>query len=97
MFDELTWSEVTGVIEELERTLINVYPNPASNVLNIDAGNDVRQVTLINPAGQVVYDVVLEANKTSIDLNEFSVGVYMVQLKKADGTVLSTEKVIIKN
>ena len=87
----------TGVIEVLGGTPTNVYPNPASNVLNIDAGNNVQQVTLINPVGQVVYDAVLEANKTSIDLSEFSVGVYMVQLKKADGTVLSTEKVIIKN
>jgi hypothetical protein len=86
----------TGLIEELEGTMINVYPNPASDVLNINAENGVKQVTLINPVGQVVYDAVLEANKTSIDLSEFTVGVYMVQLKKADGTVLSTQKVVIK-
>lgn len=87
----------TGVIEELEGTLINVYPNPASNVLNIDASNNVQQVTLINPVGQVVYNTVLEADKTSIDLSGYSVGVYMVQFKSADGSVLSIEKVIIKN
>ena len=86
----------TGVIEELEGTMINVYPNPASNVLNIDAGSDVQQVTLINPVGQVVYNTQLEADKTSIDLSGYSVGVYMVQFKGKDGTVLSTEKVIVK-
>jgi hypothetical protein len=110
MVDEAVWSEVaehsyliravviykaTGLIEELEGTSINVYPNPASEVLNIDATNDVQHLTLINPVGQVVYDAAMEANKTSIDLSEFPGGVYMVQLKKADGTVLSTKKVII--
>jgi hypothetical protein len=99
-FDGRPWTIftlVTGINEELSGVSISVYPNPASDVLNIEAGNDVQQVTLINPVGQVVYDAVLEANKTSIDLSEFSDGVYMVQLKKADGTVMSTEKVVIKN
>ena len=87
----------TGINEELSGVSISIFPNPASDVLNIEASNEIYQVTLINPVGQVVYDAVLETNKTSIDLREFSDGVYMVQLKNADGTVLSTEKVVIKN
>lgn len=87
----------TGVIEELEGTMIKVYPNPASNVLNIDASNDVRQVTFINSVGQEVYNTLLETDQTSVNLNGYSEGVYMVQFKSSDGTILSTQKVIVKN
>ena len=103
-----TWAEVTnrtfliravveystGEIEELEGTPISIYPNPATNVLNVDVSGKMQQLTLINLAGQMVYSQEVEAGTTSIELNGFMSGLYFVRIENEKGTI--TRKVIIK-
>ena len=85
---------VTGVNEELEGTPISIYPNPATNVLNIEISKDIQQVSLFNPAGQMVFKQSVESGKTSIDLEGFKSGLYFVRIHSGESSV--TRKVIIQ-
>jgi hypothetical protein len=84
----------TGINEELSGVSVNVYPNPATDVLNVEASNGFQQVTLINITGQVVRNIELEAGKTSIDLNGLRNGVYFVRIETEKG--ITTRKVVIQ-
>lgn len=58
---------------------INVYPNPATNVLNI-AANEAVNVSIFSIDGKKVADV---TNTTSIDISRLAAGMYMAQVRSA--------------
>jgi large repetitive protein len=66
---------------------INIYPNPAKDVINIDAetkGSNAVQIQIIDVLGQVIYkNYALSTNgsvSTSIDVSSFASGHYQVML-----------------
>ncbi len=65
---------------------VSVYPNPARARLTIEA-EGLRQVTLINMQGQIVYDAIAEGNQTNIDLAGFVAGLYMLRIDTENGVV----------
>jgi len=88
-------SEVGNSIADLK-----VYPNPATNVLNISANLNNTQdtrITMTNSIGQVVYNNTITKNGTSvnesIDLNSMSNGLYLVTVTNNGQTV--TQKVAV--
>lgn len=58
---------------------INVYPNPATNVLNI-AANEAVNVSIFSIDGKKVADA---ANATTIDISRLAAGMYMAQVRSA--------------
>lgn len=83
-----TVSFSVGVDEELVANL-NLYPNPASNVLNIQAGSaTVRSVEVFNMVGQTVYSQQFNTSSAQIDVTSFSTGMYMIRLD-IDGKVVT--------
>ena len=72
----------------------SVYPNPAKNILNIAFANEQNQsiqIVITNILGQQlsVSDAAIINNKTSISLDNLSVGVYFLTLK-SDGQIFET-------
>jgi len=102
------WSEVTehsyliraivlytnGEIEELAGIPINVYPNPATDVLNIETDMDIESVTILNTTGQIVFQDQVNQNGTSIDLSNLQKGIYFVRME-SEGELLSTKKIMV--
>lgn len=70
----------------------NLYPNPASDVLNIKLNHDLilETVTLFNNLGQIVK----ASNKYTLNVDDLTPGVYFVEVKTNQGK--ATKKVIIK-
>ena len=58
---------------------VNVYPNPATNVLNI-AAKEAVNVSIFSIDGKKVADV---TNATSIDISRLAAGMYMAQVRSA--------------
>lgn len=84
----------TGIIEELEGSLIEVYPNPADEILYIEASNKIQLVTLTNIAGQFVRSFEVEPGKNSIDISDLKNGVYFLSV--INGNENHTQKIIIQ-
>ena len=83
----------TGVLtmENTESSTLTVFPNPASNFLQINSAEDIsgRQVQIINLQGQVVLQTVLQSQTTSVNITGLQTGIYLcrVQNQKQVNTI----------
>jgi hypothetical protein len=69
---------------------INLYPNPASSVLHIDAPVIVN-ISILNLQGQIVLH---QENATAIDISSLANGVYMILVYDEASTLLKTERMV---
>ena len=86
--DDISVTALTGVeSHELNTT---IFPNPANNVLNINANSNINRVEVYNMMGQMVG--MYEANdmNTQISTTALANGVYTVKIATENGT--STQK-----
>ena len=65
----------------VEDNLFNVslYPNPASNRLNISAANTIQNAEIYNVLGKKVMNVTINKTSESIDISNLASGVYMIK------------------
>lgn len=73
---------------------IDFYPNPSSNILFFEEIESEYEVELVDIYSRIVLKDFINTQKTSIDLNILSNGIYIVVLKKGN-TVLKQNKLII--
>jgi len=82
-------------VEEMEVEGLNIYPNPASDVLNIELINDGDVVVKIyNTVGQVVEVVEGYGASVSVNTSSLSSGVYFAEVITA--TAKSTKQFMVK-
>lgn len=92
----------SAVIEPANRPdLVSVYPNPASNVLNVswkgDATEQISNISLINAAGALVKEWSFNnssAQNLNVNVSDLAAGFYVVSIKTAKG--IYTEKITIQ-
>jgi hypothetical protein len=67
-------------VKEFENQSFVVYPNPASDRLEIQWKQGFNKVSLkiIDPSGRVVYSLTTGASQVIIPVNEWSTGVYII-------------------
>ena len=93
VYSWLAWVDVDGYdwINESNES-VSVYPNPTTDRVNIVAFG-INHVTMLNVLGQVVYDSDADGNMTTIDMDQYQAGVYMVRVTTEKG---ETVKLISK-
>jgi len=75
----------TGV-SELNSGQIMIYPNPATDQVNIKSDYNISRLDVINFIGQQVYSSSNVESKTiKIDVSAFAVGVYFVKVSTTEG------------
>jgi len=67
----------TSIDEQFAFSLLKVYPNPTSSVLNIEV-KEQTQITIVNVLGEVVKAETINGLST-IDVSELNNGVYFIQ------------------
>lgn len=80
-------------VENLDPTVeINVYPNPISDIVNIELSANVlnSQMQLIDGAGRTVLTELVTELKFKIDFTSYSKGTYYLNFKNDKGTILQT-------
>jgi len=70
--------------------LIRIFPNPASDFINIVSSVEIQNVSIFNFIGQSVY----YGNEIKISTNNFESGVYIVKIETVNG--IETQKITIK-
>lgn len=74
-----------------------VYPNPVlGSDFNIKTDADIIEVSVVNVLGQQVYSAKnLQTNRVNIEIDNSDRGLYLVQVKTADGVVV-TKRILFK-
>lgn len=93
--DNIYFSEnATTGINELAKDKFVMYPNPASDVLAINAGASIEKLVVYNMLGQLVMEVQRSADSISVNVSQLQAGTYIVHAT-INGAV-STHKFIKK-
>ena len=89
---ELAYSgEGVEYVESIE--MINIYPNPASSVINV-AANNMSRVNVYNSVGQLIYSQNVDTDAVTVSTDSWSNGLYYVNVETKDG-VKTSQKVIV--
>jgi len=68
----------------------NVYPNPASDVLNINASVEVSTVSIIGLDGKVISTTNGNGTSVSVNVADLTSGVYLYEVATANGVTRDT-------
>jgi len=82
------YSKVIAMKLNCDRSEIVVYPNPVTDLLNINITNaqdNETQASLFDNAGRLVHTKNLISGTNTIDMTRFSKGVYLLTLKNNSG------------
>jgi len=70
---------------------VSLYPNPATDVLNIEMANEINSIEIYNIQGQKVRT----ANQKQINISDLAAGLYMVRIQDNDNGI-ATKKFVKK-
>jgi hypothetical protein len=74
---------------------ISIYPNPSSSIINVQVENDVfDKVKIMTITGQSLYESTTSATSLSIDVSNYSKGIYLIQISNKISTVV--KQLIVK-
>jgi hypothetical protein len=65
--------------------IINIYPNPSKDIVNIEANFEMMKITLINYLGQEVFAVNLHQQSYQLNITGNKPGIYFIQIQSAEG------------
>lgn len=86
---------VVASTENLTAKTISLYPNPASNILNVPVFSDYTEITIYDVVGNIKYQTTGDKAKQGVDISEFSNGLYCIKLK--DELHIRSAKLLVKN
>ena len=94
-YDPGVWigSETAG-LEDQDLVALNMYPNPANDVLNISVQNTINTVEIFNVLGQKVISMQVENTSAEINVSNLNAGIYLIKYEINNST--STKK-FVKN
>ena len=75
-------------IEELASS-INVHPNPVNDVLFIENGNNIEEISIYTITGVMVYNEQCTANNVQLNVSEFEAGVYILKVRTEDREIIN--------
>jgi hypothetical protein len=71
---------IVGVDEEEGLTTFEVYPNPATDFIQINGTSSMEYINIINSAGQLVTTIYTNnANSIRLEVSDLADGIYMLQ------------------
>jgi hypothetical protein len=82
---------ISTAINEQEQTDFTIWPNPASDVINIAGLDTIDRVSVYSLSGTLLESV---RNTSSIDISDLTTGIYLVKVKS--GNNLYVEQFCIK-
>jgi len=74
--------------------IISIYPNPADDLITVQADKKLKSVYITNVLGQVIYAKNCKSSIEYIDVSILIPGLYYARLHQEDGTVLNKSLLI---
>ncbi|MEA3444731.1 MAG: T9SS type A sorting domain-containing protein, partial [Bacteroidota bacterium] len=86
-----------GTIYSIRNSKLQVFPNPASDMLNIKLNNgSIWEIHIYNATGQLFYSEKTSQNTCVIDTKKFAQGFYILHCKTANNSILSSAFGIVR-
>lgn len=76
--DNILFRKSTLSVGSLNAVKLNVYPNPAQNLVNLEGDQTIENVKVLNHLGQIVMEKNPDTKNTSLDISGLSHGVYFI-------------------
>ncbi|MDD3740405.1 MAG: T9SS type A sorting domain-containing protein [Bacteroidales bacterium] len=83
----VTSEDLTSIIENISATKISVYPNPVTDILNLEIfteTNEIIEISILNISGQIVsketYEIYGGLNNFTIDVSDYQGGMYFMHI-----------------
>lgn len=75
-------SSVLGMDESLFNNLVSLFPNPVSNILNVNVNDNMvdQKYTITDILGKLIVEGKLNENSSSINVENLSKGVYFIKV-----------------
>ncbi len=73
---------------------VSIYPNPATDALNVISNTNIQRVRIINFIGQVIFNNEINNSSININTSAYQSGVYIISVETSNG--VTTEKITIK-
>lgn len=85
LLDNITIAEGDGIEDITSEDNVSIYPNPANNVINVNAASNINNVEIFNMMGQKV--AAFDANDTHVQINTtaLSNGMYLMRITTENG------------
>lgn len=95
MVDDFTFSTLTptSVNEINKQNTIVLYPNPTSNLVNIESKTKIEKISVYTPTGVLVHQISVNNTNYELDLSLSVQGMYILVLETKEG---NTIKKVIK-
>ena len=93
--------KLTTGIKSGQQTSMNIYPNPSSDVLIIEA-NDIQALVgykykILDLQGKEVYNALATSAKTEISLKSIGAkGMYILQIVDEKGVSIENKKIVLE-
>ena len=72
---------------------VKVFPNPAKDVINFAIeGNLAKSISVMDITGKLIENVGTSFGESQINLNNYSSGIYLYQIKAQDGQLIKSGK-----
>lgn len=82
-FDSLIVNDTTLTTEDFSLNTVSIYPNPTTNIVNIKSNSSIKNVELYDVLGKKIKSTKL----TTISLDTFSKGIYIMKITTAKGVI----------
>lgn len=87
-WDDMYMWDATGIIDN-NLTSLSIYPNPATDYINISNFSVIERLRIISITGSVVYES--EISTETIDISTLTSGIYFIQAKGIKGQLYSSK------
>lgn len=93
----LTWTPTMATDSFTKGPEVVVYPNPSKGIFNLDFKSPIKNITVVNTLGAIIYEENIEATAAttskSIDLSAYTNGIYFINVSDDNGS--SSYKVVL--
>ncbi len=83
----------SNTVKENQSFDLNIFPNPASNIVSIQSEKPVTKIRLMNMTGQKVFEQNFDFKK-KMDINFSKTGIYLMEIYAGDTKII--KKLIVK-
>lgn len=92
VFSQTSFSDRLAFNHTSEKVDVKIFPNPATDFIQISNNNNIQQVKIFNMVGKAVknYDYIKGKNYYIGDLPK---GIYLVQFSDKKSKVISTKRI----